>query len=195
MPGVSGVTVVTKLVCSFHFACEAAGAARARHSLRPLIREGAVLLINSGAMRRGNAELYRKPCCDSFLGRPILRDAAHRPLLRMRSPHLVRGQTLMVRRPIAPSRTMRPWKERWLFNIRIRKHTVPWSSLRKHCVRRNDERSTNRRAAVDHDGLPGHEGARACGEEHGGAGDFVGFADPQQRRTRGGGFQRFRIFP
>src|SRR5579863_6175967 len=34
MPGVSGVTVVTTLVCSFYFACEAAGASRARHSLR-----------------------------------------------------------------------------------------------------------------------------------------------------------------
>jgi hypothetical protein len=37
MPGVSGVTVVTTLVCSFYFACEAAGASSARHSLRPLI--------------------------------------------------------------------------------------------------------------------------------------------------------------
>ena len=37
MPGVSGVTVVTMLVCFFYFAREAAGAARARHSLRPLI--------------------------------------------------------------------------------------------------------------------------------------------------------------
>src|SRR5882724_5667695 len=130
MPGASGVTVVTTLVCSLHFACEAAGAARARHSLRPLIREGAVLLINSGAARRGNAEPYRKPCCGSFLAWPILRDAAYRPRLRLRSPHVGRGQTLMVRRRIAPSRTMRPWKERRLFDIRIRKHTVPWSSLR-----------------------------------------------------------------
>ena len=40
MPGDSGVTVVTMLVCSFYFACEAAGASRARHSLRPLIEEG-----------------------------------------------------------------------------------------------------------------------------------------------------------
>ncbi len=191
MPGVSGVTVVTTLVCSFHFACEAAGAARARHSLRPLIREGAVLLINSGAARRGNAELYRNPCCGLIpcVAHPSRR--GYRPLLRMRSPHLARGQTLMVRRRIAPSRTMRPRKERRLFDIRIRKHIVPWSSPRT----RDDDRSTDRRAAVDHDGLPGHEGARACGEEHGGAGDFVGFADPQQRRTRGGGFQRFRIFP
>ena len=37
MPGVSGVTVVTMLVCFLYFAREAAGASRARHSLRPLI--------------------------------------------------------------------------------------------------------------------------------------------------------------
>src|ERR1700730_16686466 len=37
MPGESGVTVVTMLVCLFYFACEAAGASSARHSLRPLI--------------------------------------------------------------------------------------------------------------------------------------------------------------
>src|SRR6476659_3518226 len=36
MPGRSGVTVVTMLVCFFSFAREAAGASRARHSLRPL---------------------------------------------------------------------------------------------------------------------------------------------------------------
>jgi hypothetical protein len=36
MPGDPGVTVVTTLVCSFYFACEAAGASSARHSLRPL---------------------------------------------------------------------------------------------------------------------------------------------------------------
>ena len=39
MPGRSGVTVVTMLVCLFYFACEAAGASSARHSLRPLISE------------------------------------------------------------------------------------------------------------------------------------------------------------
>src|SRR5260221_12909270 len=36
MPGETGVTVVTMLVCLFYFACEAAGASSARHSLRPL---------------------------------------------------------------------------------------------------------------------------------------------------------------
>jgi hypothetical protein len=40
MPGGSGVTVVTMLVCSFYFAREAAGASSARHSLRPLISQG-----------------------------------------------------------------------------------------------------------------------------------------------------------
>src|SRR5258708_39528378 len=39
MPGRSGVTVVTTLVCLFYFACEAAGALSARHSLRPLNSE------------------------------------------------------------------------------------------------------------------------------------------------------------
>ena len=43
MPGVSGVTVVTTLVCSFYFACEATGASSARHSLRPLISRDNVL--------------------------------------------------------------------------------------------------------------------------------------------------------
>src|SRR5437899_5245252 len=36
MPGETGVTVVTMLVCFFYFAREAAGASSARHSLRPL---------------------------------------------------------------------------------------------------------------------------------------------------------------
>src|SRR5258707_3739454 len=36
MPGETGVTVVTMVVCLFYFACEAAGASSARHSLRPL---------------------------------------------------------------------------------------------------------------------------------------------------------------
>src|SRR5438046_9663215 len=48
MPGRSGVTVVTKLVCLFYFACEAAGALRARHSLRPLISKGRLLHAQLG---------------------------------------------------------------------------------------------------------------------------------------------------
>ena len=40
MPGEAGVTVVTMLVRFFIFACEAAGAAGARYSLRPLYFKG-----------------------------------------------------------------------------------------------------------------------------------------------------------
>jgi hypothetical protein len=39
------------LVCSFYFACEATGASRARHSLRPLFSEGKTLKQNSREMR------------------------------------------------------------------------------------------------------------------------------------------------
>src|SRR5437773_12203836 len=56
MPGRSGVTVVTMLVCLFYFACEAAGALRARHSLRPLFSLGEKFLQTSGASRREIAE-------------------------------------------------------------------------------------------------------------------------------------------
>ena len=38
MPDYFGVPVVTTLVCSLRFACEAAGASSARHSLLPLLR-------------------------------------------------------------------------------------------------------------------------------------------------------------
>src|SRR6266516_368592 len=44
---ISGVTVVTMLVCYFYFACEAAGALGARHSSRPLI-SGAKFLPKLG---------------------------------------------------------------------------------------------------------------------------------------------------
>src|SRR5258706_3979833 len=44
MPGRSGVTVVTTLVCLF-FTHEAAGASRARHSLRPLISGGRTVRV------------------------------------------------------------------------------------------------------------------------------------------------------
>src|SRR5258708_31230880 len=52
MPGRSGVTVVTMLVCLFYFACEAAGALGTRHSLRPLISGRTVFCKTSGAPRR-----------------------------------------------------------------------------------------------------------------------------------------------
>src|ERR1700738_3233406 len=55
MPGDSGVTVVTMLVCSFYCACEAAGASCARHSLRPLIVQGQEL--GRGARRDREAML------------------------------------------------------------------------------------------------------------------------------------------
>src|SRR5258706_9420243 len=57
MPGRSGVTVVTMLVCLF-FTHEAAGASRARHSLRPLMSEGQNIRKTSGASRRENADAY-----------------------------------------------------------------------------------------------------------------------------------------
>ena len=41
MPGETGVTVVSTLVCLFFITHEAAGASSARHSLRPLISQGA----------------------------------------------------------------------------------------------------------------------------------------------------------
>src|SRR5258705_13439243 len=56
MPGDPGVTVVTMLVFFFHFACEAAGALDARHSLRPLSSARDVQKQNSDASRRGIAE-------------------------------------------------------------------------------------------------------------------------------------------
>src|SRR5579863_10254431 len=55
MPGVSGVTVVTTLVCSFYFACEATGALSARHSLRLYVR-GERFMNNSGVFTRRDRE-------------------------------------------------------------------------------------------------------------------------------------------
>ena len=85
---ISGVTVVTTLVCLFYFACEAAGAAGVRHSLRPLIsgvkvsctiraqsapREGGSAFWIFRHCQRQNAKRLRKgakatkqsmlPCC------------------------------------------------------------------------------------------------------------------------------------
>jgi hypothetical protein len=56
MPGDSGVTVVTMLVCFFHFAREAAGASSARHSLRPLISESGMLMANLALNQRRDRE-------------------------------------------------------------------------------------------------------------------------------------------
>src|SRR5450759_5588074 len=57
MPGDSGVTVVTTLVCFFYFAREAAGASCARHSPRPLIGEGRTLLAKLGRIARRECEV------------------------------------------------------------------------------------------------------------------------------------------
>ena len=57
---ISGVTVVTMLVCFFLSAREAAGALDARHSLRPLIFWANGSCKTSGASRRENAEVYLK---------------------------------------------------------------------------------------------------------------------------------------
>jgi hypothetical protein len=60
MPGVFGVTVVTMLVCFFNFACEAAGASSARHSLRPLMfgaEDSCITRAQGAAGRR------RRVCC------------------------------------------------------------------------------------------------------------------------------------
>jgi hypothetical protein len=90
MPGVSGVTVVTMLVCSFYFAREAAGASSARHSLRPLIFGGERFMHDSGALRRENARLrldvIARSTCDeaihaSWLAHGLLRGACHRAAL------------------------------------------------------------------------------------------------------------------
>jgi hypothetical protein len=46
----------------FSFAHKAAGASRARLSLRPLISEGGIYWQTSDASRRENAELYQRHC-------------------------------------------------------------------------------------------------------------------------------------
>jgi hypothetical protein len=56
MPGDAGVTVVIMLVCFFHFAREAAGASRARHSLRPLNSESGMLLTKLARIARRDCE-------------------------------------------------------------------------------------------------------------------------------------------
>jgi hypothetical protein len=59
MPGESGVTVVTTLVCFLHLAREAAGAAGARHSLRPLISRGQDVPAKLAHMRGEIAKLWQ----------------------------------------------------------------------------------------------------------------------------------------
>ena len=50
------MTVVTMLVCSFYFACEAAGALGARNSLRPLLAESGTLMAKLARMARRDRE-------------------------------------------------------------------------------------------------------------------------------------------
>ena len=58
MPGEPGVTVVTMLVCFFYFACEAAGASSARHSLRPLMFQARKSTGKTRAVRGEIAEVW-----------------------------------------------------------------------------------------------------------------------------------------
>src|SRR5260370_19095717 len=58
MPGVSGVTVVTMLVCFVYFAREAAGASGGRHAPRRLSSEGERLRHNSGISCREITDPY-----------------------------------------------------------------------------------------------------------------------------------------
>ena len=58
MPGVSGVTVVTMLVCFLSFAYEAAGALSAWHSLRPLLIEARTFLAKPRAHRAAGTRRY-----------------------------------------------------------------------------------------------------------------------------------------
>src|SRR6476469_776890 len=63
-------------------------------------------------------------------------------------------------------------------------------------VRRDEPQlfvSANRRAAVDHHGLAGHEIPGLRAEEYRGARDLVGNADTEQRRPRRRCFQILRI--
>src|ERR1700722_1902431 len=65
MPGDSGVTVVTMLVCFLHFAREAAGASGTRRSLRPLIFRGTAFISNLGAIAPESANAclnWRRHC-------------------------------------------------------------------------------------------------------------------------------------
>src|SRR5438552_3666304 len=56
-------------------------------------------------------------------------------------------------------------------------------------------RRRRRDAAVDDDGLAGHEGRGVGGEIGDRAGDFVGLTDPAQRRRGGAALQEIFVFP
>src|SRR6185369_822056 len=74
----------------------------------------------------------------------------------------------------------------------------PTSELRSSRTPPGEGKRSRRRsrdAAVDHDGLAGHEGGGVGRQIGHRAGDFFGFADAAQRRTRRAALQVFRIFP
>src|SRR5882724_4263755 len=80
MPGEPGEPVVTTLVCSFYFACEAAGASRARHSLRPLSRGQDVSFktrVECAARSRTHV-IARSPCDEAIHSSSFRGDAKHR---------------------------------------------------------------------------------------------------------------------
>jgi len=62
MPGETGVTVVTN-ARAFYTTRAAAGASGARHSLRPLISEGATCRIKLALIRGEIAKLWLQECC------------------------------------------------------------------------------------------------------------------------------------
>ncbi len=66
---ISGVTVVTMLVCSYHFAHKAAGASCARHSLRPLMFKGATSIAKLARKARRDREALPRRHCEERLVR------------------------------------------------------------------------------------------------------------------------------
>src|SRR5260370_34238677 len=64
MPGRSGVTMVTMLVCFVYFAREAAGALGARHSLRPLISESGTSMAKTRTHRAARTRTYVSRHCE-----------------------------------------------------------------------------------------------------------------------------------
>src|SRR5258708_16914301 len=82
MPDVSGVTVVTTLVCSFYFACEAAGASRARHSLRPHIGANGSCTTRALSAPREQVCHARTPVPDLIGDDPGIRQSSQRVFRR-----------------------------------------------------------------------------------------------------------------
>jgi hypothetical protein len=84
MPGISGVTVVTTLVCFFQFARESAGALSARHSLRPLKGERT---CTTRAHRAAGASLVvARAGYDGFQAGSSAPDARFSPLCAISHP-------------------------------------------------------------------------------------------------------------